>query len=200
MERYKENEISILADILKNDGVICVPTDTVYGLCTRINSNEAYKKLVEIKNRPSNKSFPVMCKDKEQIKSIAEVDEKAEKLIDAFMPGAVTLVLNKKKEAFVNNRGLQDTDEIGIRMAPTKEIRELIEKIESPIFMTSANKSGEEVCKSIEEIEKVFPNLDGILEGNILFGKSSTIINCRKDIKVQREGPITSEQIKEVLK
>ena len=200
MERYKENEISILADILKNDGVICVPTDTVYGLCTRINSNEAYKKLVEIKNRPSNKSFPVMCKDKEQIKSIAEVDEKTEKLIDAFMPGAVTLVLNKKKEAFVNNRGLQDTDEIGIRMAPTKEIRELIEKIESPIFMTSANKSGEEVCKSIEEIEKVFPNLDGILEGNILFGKSSTIINCRKDIKVQREGPITSEQIKEVLK
>ena len=200
MERYKENEISILADILKNDGVICVPTDTVYGLCTRINSTKSYNKLVEIKNRPSNKSFPVMCKDKEQIKSIAEVDEKTEKLIDAFMPGAVTLVLNKKKEAFVNNRGLQDTDEIGIRMAPTKEIRELIEKIESPIFMTSANKSGEEVCKSIEEIEKVFPNLDGILEGNILFGKSSTIINCRKDIKVQREGPITSEQIKEVLK
>ena len=69
--------ISKLADILNNDGVISVPTDTVYGLCARINSKEAYEKLAMIKNRPNNKSFPVVCLNEEQIKNIAIVDAKA---------------------------------------------------------------------------------------------------------------------------
>ena len=43
IKRYKEDEIDELVQILINDGVISVPTDTVYGLCARINSNEAYK-------------------------------------------------------------------------------------------------------------------------------------------------------------
>ena len=52
---YKQNEIDKLADILKNDGVISVPTDTVYGLCARINSIKAHDKLVKVKKRPDNK-------------------------------------------------------------------------------------------------------------------------------------------------
>lgn len=89
MKRYKQNETDELSNILKQDGVISVPTDTVYGICARINSLNAYDKLVNIKNRPSNKSFPVMCANEEQIKSIAIVDERAQKLIHAFMPGPV---------------------------------------------------------------------------------------------------------------
>ena len=63
MKRYKQSEIEEVATVLKNDGVISVPTDTVYGICARINSSKAYLKLVSVKNRPSNKSFPVLCKD-----------------------------------------------------------------------------------------------------------------------------------------
>ena len=48
IKRYKENEIKELAQILKNDGVICVPTDTVYGICARIASKEAYNKLIRV--------------------------------------------------------------------------------------------------------------------------------------------------------
>jgi len=67
--------------------------------------------------------------------------------------------------------------------------------------MTSANKSGEEVCKNLEEIEKVFPELDGIMEGEVSFGQSSTIIDCTKDeIKIQRLGPISLKEIEEALK
>ena len=81
MKRYTINDIEEVVNILKNDGAISVPTDTVYGICARINSTKAFNKLVNIKKRPSNKNFPIMCSDIEQIKSIAIVDDKAEKLI-----------------------------------------------------------------------------------------------------------------------
>lgn len=201
MKRYKQSEIDELANILKQDGVISVPTDTVYGICARINSIEAYNKLISIKNRPSNKSFPVMCADEEQIKSIAIVDEKIEKLIHAFMPGPVTLILNKRNEKNINNRGLRTTSEIAVRMAPSNVLKELIYKTGSPIFMTSANQSGEKECNNLDEIEKLCPTLDGMMEGNVSFGKASTIIDCTQEvIKIQRVGPISMEDIIEALK
>lgn len=96
VKRYKENDIEELVRILRNDGVISIPTDTVFGICARINSEVAHDKLIAVKNRPIKKSFPVMCANEEQIKSIAIVNEMAEKLIKAFMPGPITLVLKKK--------------------------------------------------------------------------------------------------------
>ena len=78
MKRYSQDETSKLAEILKNDGVISVPTDTVFGVCARIASKKAHDKLAEVKNRPHSKLFPVMCADEEQIKSIAVVNNIAE--------------------------------------------------------------------------------------------------------------------------
>lgn len=198
MKKYEQNKIDELADILKQDGIISVPTDTVYGICARINSIKAYNNLINIKNRPITKLIPVMCANEEQIKSIAMVDKNSEKLIHSFMPGPITFILKKKQEvpAYVNNA---DTT-IAVRMAPSKVLEELIYKVESPIFMTSANKSGKVTCTSLEEIEKTFPNLDGILEGSVSFGKASTIVDCTSDkIKILRKGPISLEQIMEVL-
>lgn len=144
MKRYKQSEIEEVATVLKNDGVISVPTDTVYGICARINSSKAYLKLVSVKNRPSTKSFPVMCSDIEQIKSIAIIDKNALKLIKAFMPGPITLVLNKRSDvlSYINNAGARETDELAIRMAPTPFLKELIKEVGSPLFLSSANKSG----------------------------------------------------------
>lgn len=199
IKKYNPNQIDELANILKNDGVICVPTDTVYGLCTRINSEKAHNKLVEIKSRPTNKLFPIMCANKEQIKSIANVTNTAEKIIDYFMPGTITLVLDKKIQlpSMINGKYTS----IAVRMATSKVLEQLIQKVESPIFMTSANISGESTCKNVEEIEKTFPTLDGILEGEIPKGQASTILDCTSEkIKIIREGPISLKQIEEILK
>ena len=202
MKRYKQSEIKTIANILKEDGVISIPTDTVYGICARINSSKAYDRLVNVKNRPSNKSFPVVCSDMEQIKSIAIVDKRSEKLIKAFMPGPITLVLNKRPEAFsyINNAGMRETDELAVRMVPSKFLEELIKEVGSPLFLTSANKSGKTACKNLEEIEKMCPTLDGMVEGEVFFGEASTIIDCRSsEINIQRQGPISKEQIMEVV-
>ena len=203
MKRYKQSEIEEIATILKNDGVISVPTDTVYGICARINSSKAYNNLVKVKNRPSTKSFPVLCKDLEQIKSITIVDDKALKLIKAFMPGPLTLVLNKKPETFsyINNAGTRETYEVAVRMIPSKFLNELIEKVGSPLFLTSANKSGMDVCRSLDEIEEECPTLDGMVEGYVSFGEASTIVDLTlDDIKIQRKGPISEDEIMKVLK
>lgn len=198
MKRFKQSEISELAEILKNDGVISVPTDTVYGVCSRMCSKKAYDNLVKTKNRPYNKLFPVMCADEEQIKSIALVNEKAELLIHKFMPGPITLVLPKQPNLseYINNGGLT----IAIRMATSKPLEDLIKKTGSPLFMSSANKSDEPACTSLDEIEKACPTLSGMMEGEVSFGKVSTIVDCTSDtIKILREGPISLEQILEAI-
>ena len=203
MRRYSQNEINEVAELLNRDGVISIPTDTVYGVCARINSQKAFENLVNAKHRPANKSFPVLCLNEEQIKSIAIVNSNAEKLIHAFMPGPITIVLKKKKEAFeyINNAGKRTSDELAVRILPLKFIKELIQKVGSPLFLSSANLSGQEVCKTLDEIEEVFPNIDGIVEGDVSFGQASTIVDCTSDeIVIQREGPISKERIMEVLK
>ena len=202
MRRYKQSEIEEVATVLKNDGVISVPTDTVYGICARINSSKAYRNLVKVKHRPATKSFPVLCKDLEQIESIAIVDENTLKLIKAFMPGPLTLVLNKRPDAFsyINNAGTRETDELAIRMAPTPFLKELIKEVGSPLFLTSANKSGKDVCKTLDEIEIECPTLDGMVMGDVSFGKASTIVDLKgNDVKIQRQGPISEDEIIKVV-
>ena len=150
------------------------------------------------KNRPNTKPFPVMCANEEQIKSVAIVDEKTEKIIRNFMPGPITLVLKKKPEvpAYVNN-GLET---IAVRMATSEALEDLIKKAGSPIFMSSANKSGEPTCTNLDEIEKSCPTIDGMMEGTVSFGEGSTIIDCTpEEIQILRAGPISMQQIKEVI-
>lgn len=198
IKRYKQTEIDEIVKILKNDGVISVPTDTVYGVCARISTKNAHDKLVAVKNRPEEKAFPVMCANIEQIKSIAIVNKTAEKIITAFMPGPLTVVLKKNKEIadYITN----GKDTIAVRMATSDVLKEIIEKVKSPLFMTSANISGKPTCNNLDEIENACPLLDGMLEGKIIFSKGSTIIDCTSnEVKVLRPGPISLEKIIETL-
>lgn len=198
MKRYKQNEIAAMAEVLKKDGVLSVPTDTVYGVCARMDSQQAQENLRDVKHRPAAKAFPVMCSDEAQIKEIAEVDARAEKLIHAFLPGPVTLILKKKEEVPDYVNGGMGT--LAIRMATSDALRQLIQAAGTPVFMTSANQSGEPVCTSLDEIEVSCPTLDGMMEGNVSFGEASTIIDCTsEEVKILRQGPVTMEQIQKAL-
>lgn len=198
MKRFSEDDIDEIVDILKNNGVISVPTDTVYGVCARIDSKKAHDNLILVKNRPETKPFPVMCANEEQIKDIAIVNEKAEKIIKAFMPGPITIVLNKKETVpdYVTN----GKKTIAIRMATSKILEKIILSLGTPIFMSSANQSGEKTSESLEEIEKNCPKINGMLEGKIKLGVGSTIIDCTSEkIKVLREGPVRLEEINNII-
>ena len=198
MRRFREEETEELAEILNHDGVISVPTDTVFGVCARMDSEAAQEHLRDVKHRPLTKAFPIMCSDEAQIKTIAEVTPLGEKMIRAFMPGPVTLILKKKAEvpAYVNG----NMETLAVRLATSEPVKKLIEAVGCPLFMTSANQSGQPVCTSLDEIEHACPDLDGMMEGEPHFGEASTIIDCTKEEPViLRQGPVTMEQIQRVL-
>ena len=198
MKRYTDKDLDELAEILKNDGVISVPTDTVYGVCARMDSEKAQENLRNVKHRPLTKAFPVMCSDLAQIESIAVCDARAVKMVHAFMPGPVTFILKKKEEIPDYVNGGMET--LAIRMATSEALKELIGKTGSPLFMTSANQSGQPTCQNLDEIEQSCPDLDGMLEGDVHFGEASTIIDLSKDeVKILRQGPVTMDQIEKVL-
>lgn len=184
-----------MAAVLKRDGCISVPTDTVYGVCARI-TEAGQEKLYEVKNRPRSKQFPVMCSDLSQAKTIAEISGCAEKLMRAFMPGPLTVILKKKAGAPAAIHG----DTVAVRLAVSEPLRELIEKTGMPIFLTSANQSGQKECASLDEIEAACPLLDGMMEGTVSFGMASTIADCTGDaVVIVRNGPITEEMIQSVM-
>ncbi len=198
MRRYQKTEIKEIAEVLKNDGVLSVATDTVYGVCARMNSMQAQENLRRVKNRPSTKAFPIMCSDLAQIKTIAITDERSEKIITSFMPGPLTVILKKKEEVpeFVN--GGMDT--LAIRLTPYEALRLVVTEVGEPIYMTSANQSGMPVCTSLDEIEEQCPLLDGMVEGEVSFKEASTILDCSgEELKVLRQGPLTLEEIEKVL-
>ena len=198
MRRFREEETEELAEILNHDGVISVPTDSVFGVCARMDSEAAQEHLRDVKHRPLTKAFPIMCSDEAQIKTVAEVTPLGEKMIRAFMPGPVTLILKKKAEvpAYVNG----NMETLAVRMATSEPVKKLIEAVGCPLFMTSANQSGQPVCTSLDEIEHACPDLDGMMEGEPHFGEASTIIDCTKEEPViLRQGPVTMEQIQRVL-
>ena len=77
--------------------VIIFPTDTVYGIGTQIFDIEGIKRIYEIKNRPLDKPLACLCANLEQIESISYVTEDAKKLINKFLPGGLTLILESKR-------------------------------------------------------------------------------------------------------
>lgn len=199
IRRYDENQIDEIAEVLENNGIVSVPTDTVFGICARIDSKKAHDKIMAVKNRSKDKALPIMCANKKQIESIAILNDNAEKLIQALMPGPITLVLKKKNNLpdYVTN----GKDTIAIRMATSKLLEDIIKKINSPLFMTSANQSGEPTCTSLKEIEKACPNLDGMIEGKVFFSKGSTIVDCTSEkIEILREGPISIKRIQQTIR
>ncbi len=96
-ENINDAELNNVINILKNNGLVILPTETVYGIAASAFSDEACKKIFIAKGRPQDNPLIVHIANKEMIYNITEKPNKIEeKLIDTFMPGPFTLILNKK--------------------------------------------------------------------------------------------------------
>ena len=182
---------------LSNGDVIIFPTDTVYGIGGKVNDIEALNKVYEIKRRPKDKRLAVLCSSVEDIKSIAIVNEKAEKLIDKYMPGALTIILKSRYE--VRNDFVFET--VGVRI-PNHELALRILKENGPMATSSVNISGSEPLNDYVEIARefsdkvlyVYPNV------NIPSKVSSTVIDLSNDECILiREGDIKFSEIVKFL-
>lgn len=197
-KRLEKENIEEVIKLLNLEEVVVFPTDTVFGAAIRYDSPLAMQRLKEAKQRPENKPFPMMVGNKEQIFQVALVSEKAKKLIDAFMPGAITLVFKKKEE--VEDRVTNGFLTIAVRMPDDAWICEVISKVGVPLLVPSANISFAPPCHTSDEVlEQLDGKVAAVVLGESAGSLSSTIVDVTEEaFKILREGPITSEQISAV--
>lgn len=177
--------------------VLIFPTDTVYGMGVSIFDKEGQDEIYRIKGRPSNKRLSVLCSSIEDIASIAELTPDAEKLVNEYMPGGLTIIL-KAKDIVISDY-IYDT--IAIRI-PNHPLALRIIKQNGPMATTSVNLSGEVAMNDYFEIVKkfgdkvfyVYPNAEKI--SNV----ASTIIDLTTSpYSVIREGNLKFGEIMNFL-
>lgn len=194
-----QKDLQVAVDILKNGGLIAFATDTVFGLAALANHQEAINKLIAIKQRPDNKPFPMMVSSLDHIETVAKMTSRDRKIITRWMPGALTLILNKK-ETYLDDQQKQFST-IGVRMPNDAWILELIHSV-GPLLVPSANISDEVPANSFEEVYKTFNGkIDAIVVGKAKpDGIPSTVLDASKEeLKIIREGGITLDSIQHDL-
>ena len=195
---FTQNDLSFVSEEIMNGKVVAFPTDTVYGVGVRYDHQQAIEQMKWVKGRPESKPFPMMVSDAAQMSEIAEVDEDVKRIVNRWTPGALTLVLRKKKTVpdFVTN----GKDTIAIRIPDHAFVLSLL-KMTGPMMVTSANLSDYPSCRTYEEVMKQLDQrLDGIVEGECGSGVASTIIDVtQRPYKILRQGTISLEEIMEEL-
>lgn len=195
IKSYSKNDL----DTIRNGGLIAFPTETVYGFGVIYDNKEAYDRLIEIKRRPPEKPFTLMLGNTKDIEKYAYIDERARKIIDKFLPGELTIILNGKENlpAWV----ISKEGNVGIRVPNSEFIQNFINDLGKPMLVPSANRSGEPPLNKAQEVASIFQNeLDILVEGEANSKVPSTIVLIDSDVKILREGRITKEKILSVLK
>ena len=198
MEKLVERAVKIL----KNGGIVAFPTDTVYGLGANAFDEDAVLRVYEAKARPREFALTLLLADISQIKIVAEnVPKITWKLAERFMPGALTIVL--QKSLAVSNMITGDGNTVAVRVPDHPIPVAIVRGLGAPITGTSANRSGSPNPVTAEEVYKQLRNkVDLIVDGGKCpLGVSSTVLDLTTNPpKVIRYGTITREEIINVCK
>ncbi|MDD1678887.1 MAG: threonylcarbamoyl-AMP synthase [Methanomicrobiales archaeon] len=161
--------------ILRLDGLVVYPTDTLYGLGGDALSEEAVLKVYEAKGRPLGQPISVAVCDRDMLGCIAHVSPDAEALITRFLPGPMTIVLPAK--SVLPPLLMAGTEHIGVRIPDHEVALSLIQAFDSPITATSANRSGGKDPQTEDEVD--VPH-DLLISGGNLSGIPSTVVDAER--------------------
>lgn len=196
----KEN-IETAGAILKTGGIVAFPTDTVYGLGSVCTDENAIQKLFDAKGRDEGKPISILVDGPFRAEEIAaKIPESAHRLMHAFWPGALTIILKKRPE--ISDKLSAGRDTIGLRMPASDVAVRLIETAGSPLAAPSANTSGKRSAVTAEDVrEDLDGRIDMILDGGACpVGISSTVVDLTgEEPVILREGSITKSMIDAVL-
>jgi len=186
------DKISHCAKVLRDGGLVAFPTETVYGLAANLNNKKAISRLFEVKHRHHGKPFSVHIADKEKIEDFAiNLKPVAYKLIDKFWPGPLTVIVPSK-----------DQDTVGVRMPSNPIALKLISEAGVPIVAPSANLSGHNPPKCVDDVLR---DLNGLIDiaidgGKTELGVESSIVDLTiTPPQVIRKGAIAEKDIEEVI-
>ncbi len=179
-------------NILNNDGVVVLPTDTLYGLVASVNSKKAIEKIYKIKERDKSKALIVLISSLKDLDIFdIKIDKDQAKILEKFWPGKVSVLLVCKNSKFKYiHRG---KGEIAFRMIGprNKNLYNLLKNV-GPIVAPSANKEGEKPAETINEAREYFADkVDFYINGGEKKGESSTLIRINEGkIEILRQGSL----------
>jgi len=189
------------AKLLKQGGIVAIPTETVYGLAGNAFNETAIAKIFAVKERPFFDPLIAHIAEMEELENlVAEIPKNAKLLAEKFWPGPLTLVLPKKEK--VPNLTTGGLSTVAVRM-PKKQIsRDIIKLAGFPLAAPSANKFQHLSPTSAEHVlEQLGGKIDGIVDGGVCeIGVESTVVGFENDMPViYRPGAVTKEMIGECL-
>tara|TARA_B110000971_G_scaffold120349_1_gene123228 strand:+ start:775 stop:1383 length:609 start_codon:yes stop_codon:yes gene_type:complete len=183
----KDPDLRVIQKIIKildNDGLIVIPTDTIYAFATSIKSKKGLKRLAKIKKiKLKNANFSLICQDLKDISTYTKpIDRKTFKTLKNTLPGPFTFILNANNSVskiFDSNK-----KEIGIRIPNHKFIKTLIKELNHPLICSSVNDEDEIVKYSTDPLvifENHENNVDAVIDYGYGKNVASTIVDCTSD-------------------
>lgn len=197
------SNIQLACDHLNNNGVVVFPTETVYGIGASAFSQQGIDEIYRIKCRPSNNPLIMHVESFVMAKQYWDLNEIESSIIDKlsiFMPGPLTILAKRNKKIPI----CFENELIGIRVPDDKTARNLIHKLNKPIFAPSANKSGFVTSTTSEHVINYFKFENDLIILNSdkpsKYGIESTIIKIQdNNVSIVRPGYILKEDIEAIL-
>lgn len=200
MHTILTNKPHVAARILRAGGVVAFPTETVYGLGALAFDSRAAKNIFKAKGRPHDNPLIVHIASRDQVHEVASsVPAVAQRLMDAFWPGPLTVVL--PRAAKVPTTVTAGLETVGIRLPAHPVARAFLRAVGAPVAAPSANRSGRPSPTSWEAVrEDLNGRISAILKGNrARVGLESTVVDCTgRAPVVLRSGAVTLEQLREI--
>ncbi|HLR76420.1 MAG TPA: L-threonylcarbamoyladenylate synthase [Balneolaceae bacterium] len=186
-------------NLLKSSQVVAFPTETVYGLGAVASDGGAVRKIFEIKQRPPDNPLIVHIASHKMLHEITnKIPDKAEKLMSAFWPGALTLIFEKKPRVLdIITAGLPT---VAVRWPSHPLSQDLIARV-GPLVAPSANSSGKPSPTKPEHIKEDLGESFPVIEaGETQIGLESTVLDVtQKPFQLYRPGAISRKQIEKVI-
>ncbi len=195
-------QVDKIIEILREGGVICIPTDTVYGLASHAENEEAVTRIYNLKKRSRQKPLIIFPENKKELTNLTcKISLSGIKLIGKFWPGPLTILFKTSLREPWWLTG--EEGKIGVRIPAHTLLRTICERGKISLATTSANLSGEMSITSPERLSPEIKNgLDALIDaGETPLGKESTIVDVTTSSpQTVREGYITSSEINKALK
>ena len=199
--KFNSKNLIKIINILKKNGIIGLPTETVYGLAGNAYSNSAIKKIFKIKKRLKKNPLIIHYYSLSSAKKDVILDKKFFKIYKKFSPGPITYIVKKKNNSKIKPLACANLKTVGIRFPKNKITRQILKKLKFPLAMPSANKSTSISPVRPKDVSEEFENKIKVVDGGITrIGIESTVLNLVGQISILRPGIITSHQIEKILK
>jgi L-threonylcarbamoyladenylate synthase len=181
--------IAEAAAAIRAGEVVAYPTETIYGLAVNPFSPEAIERLFAAKGRDAAKAILLIVADIEQLESVADIPPEAQRCMDLFWPGPLSLVLPRKYT--LPDMLTAGGNTIGVRCPASEIARALCRQVGFAITSTSANLSGDPPARCVAEVN--IPGVSLVLDGGPLFDLPPSTVYDPVERRILREGAIPGQ-------